>query len=309
MAASHLHAHCPLKRQRCSWPRHCCMQAALPGHKHRLHLQHHSAQHLQLSSRAHLAQALLETKIEFLNHRGEKLVGTLSDPESITHMPPPPPPSAAGAPQNAPQQQLLPPVVILAHGYMSSRNSELLVRLATAFGRSCKLSSFRFDFSGNGDSEGEFRYGQYRSEARELRCAQLHLQQRLGRRVVCMLGHSKGATDVLLYAAQYGDVPCVVNLAARFELQQGVLQRLGPAVLQQLEESGQVQLSGRSHKGSFTWHLRKEDLQDRLDTDMAAACGSIAETAVLTVHGSADADVPVQDAHKIAAAIKAPHEW
>jgi hypothetical protein len=55
-----------------------------------------------------------------------------------------------------------------------------------------------------------------------------------------MLGHSKGATDVLLYAAQYDDVPCVVNLAARYELQQGVLQRLGPAVLQQLEEKGQV---------------------------------------------------------------------
>jgi hypothetical protein len=55
-----------------------------------------------------------------------------------------------------------------------------------------------------------------------------------------MLGHSKGATDVLLYAAQYDDVLCVVNLAARYELQQGVLQRLGPAVLQQLEEKGQV---------------------------------------------------------------------
>jgi alpha/beta superfamily hydrolase len=37
-----------------------------------------------------------------------------------------------------------------------------LVRLATALARSCQLSSFRFDFSGNGESEGEFRYGQYR---------------------------------------------------------------------------------------------------------------------------------------------------
>jgi hypothetical protein len=81
---------------------------------------------------------------------------------------------------------------------------------------------------------------QHRSEAQELRCAKLHLEQQLNRRVVCMLGHSKGATDVLLYAAQYEDVPCVVNLAARFELQQGVLQRLGPAVLQQLEQAGQV---------------------------------------------------------------------
>jgi hypothetical protein len=68
--------------------------------------------------------------------------------------------------------------------------------------------------------------------------------------------------------------------------------------------AAQVEMSGRSHKGPFTWQLRKEDLQDRLNTDMAAACGSIAKAAVLSVHGSADADVPVQDAHKIAAAIK-----
>jgi hypothetical protein len=55
--------------------------------------------------------------------------------------------------------------VLLAHGYMSSRNSELLVRLSTALARSCQLSSFRFDFSGNGESEGEFRYGQYRCDS------------------------------------------------------------------------------------------------------------------------------------------------
>lgn len=61
---------------------------------------------------------------------------------------------------------------------------------------------------------------------------------------------------------------------------------------------------GRSSKGSFTWQLTREDLQDRLSTDVAAACAAIKQTAVLTVHGDADADVPVRDAHKIAAAVQ-----
>ena len=81
-----------------------------------------------------------------------------------------------------------------------------------------------------------------RSEAEELHCAKQHLEQQLGRRVVAMLGHSKGGTDVLLYAAKYNDVPCVVNLAGRYELQRGVLERLGPEVLESLEKEGQVRL-------------------------------------------------------------------
>lgn len=79
-----------------------------------------------------------------------------------------------------------------------------------------------------------------RSEAQELRCAKEFLEQHLDRHVVAMIGHSKGATDVLLYAAQFDDVPCIVNLAARFEVQKGVLERLGPDVLQQLEQNGKV---------------------------------------------------------------------
>jgi hypothetical protein len=144
------------------------MRATLPPYKlQQLHLQHHSFQQRPSNSRNHLMQALPETQVEFLNHRGEKLVGTLTNPEGLNILTQTPPAAAStaaadGTQQPKQQQLLLPPVVILAHGYMSSRNSELLVRLATAFGRSCKLSSFRFDFSGNGDSGGEFRYGQYR---------------------------------------------------------------------------------------------------------------------------------------------------
>jgi S-formylglutathione hydrolase FrmB len=44
-----------------------------------------------------------------------------------------------------------------------------------------------------------------RSEAQELGAAKQHLEQQLGYRVVAMLGHSKGGTDVLLYAGCYAD--------------------------------------------------------------------------------------------------------
>ena len=114
-----------------------------------------SSTHLAKRRMATVAAAakLTETTVEFRNHRGEKLIGTLVEPPSA---------SVNSDNNSSTSSSAAQPVALLAHGYMSSRNSELLVRLSTALARSAGLSSFRFDFSGNGDSEGEFRYGQYR---------------------------------------------------------------------------------------------------------------------------------------------------
>jgi nitrogenase molybdenum-iron protein alpha/beta subunit len=91
-----------------------------------------------------------------------------------------------------------------------------------------------------------------RAEAEELRCAKQHLEQQLGRQVVAMIGHSKGATDVLLYTSKWDDLACVVNLAGRCDVQKGVLERLGPEVLEQLHRTGQVRLSLTHCRRSLT---------------------------------------------------------
>jgi pimeloyl-ACP methyl ester carboxylesterase len=107
-----------------------------------------------------LAPAAATTQpLSFTNARGERLMGTLTLPEPSDGPRPTGGGGAAGPSPSAPRRA---PCVILAHGYMSTRNSELLVRLATALARDGGLASLRFDFSGNGESEGRFRYGCYR---------------------------------------------------------------------------------------------------------------------------------------------------
>ncbi|KAI3756043.1 hypothetical protein L1987_55856 [Smallanthus sonchifolius] len=51
-------------------------------------------------------------------------------------------------------------VVIVCHGYRSCKDRIPMVNLAAAFATG-GISAFRFDFSGNGDSEGSFQYGNY----------------------------------------------------------------------------------------------------------------------------------------------------
>ena len=47
-----------------------------------------------------------------------------------------------------------------------------------------------------------------------------------GLRAIGLLGHSKGGSAVVLYAAKYDDVPRVVNVSGRFDMKRGA--RLQP---------------------------------------------------------------------------------
>ena len=54
----------------------------------------------------------------------------------------------------------------------------------------------------------------------DIRAAVLFLRSQ-GKKVTGLVGHSKGGTGVILYAAAYDDIPRVVNVAGRFDNMRG----------------------------------------------------------------------------------------
>lgn len=184
-------------------------------------------------------------------------------------------------------------VIILCHGFRSSKESGTLINLASAL-LEAGLSAFRFDFSGNGESEGEFQYGNYWKEVDDLRSVVVHWVQQ-GRRVKALVGHSKGGNAVLLYASKYRDVDIVVNVSGRFGLQRGVKERLGERFFEAMEKRGYVEVKDKY--GNVEYRVTKEGLTDRMNTDMKSAASSIHQDCrVLTVHGSEDEIVSVEEA-------------
>ncbi|KAG1656552.1 hypothetical protein FOA52_011504 [Chlamydomonas sp. UWO 241] len=196
-----------------------------------------------------------------------------------------------------------PPVAILCHGFASRKDCGLLTSIAHAL---CSegVACLRFDFRGNGESEGEFRYANYMLEVADLRAAVELVRGPLDRRVAAVVGHSKGGNVVLLYGGKYDDVPLVVNLSGRYDLAAGVMERFGPAVLEELRTAGWVRQATRNGAGKgIVYKLTQQDLDGRLALDMHAAAAAIKTSRVLTVHGSADPVIPVGDAHEFAAVI------
>lgn len=135
-------------------------------------------------------------KVTILNSQGLKLAGQLDD-------------------------AAFKDLCILCHGFRSSKELPTLISTSKALTQA-GFSAFRFDFTGNGESEGEFAYGNYWREAEDLRAVVKYWQYR-GRTIAALIGHSKGGNAVLLYASKYQDVPNIVNISGRFDLRRGEL--------------------------------------------------------------------------------------
>ncbi|XVE54071.1 hypothetical protein DITRI_Ditri03aG0052500 [Diplodiscus trichospermus] len=161
-------------------------------------------------------------------------------------------------------------IVVLCHGFRSTKADRTIVNLAVAL-ETEGISAFRFDFAGNGAN----------------------------RMVSAILGHSKGGNVVLLYASKYHDIHTVVNVSGRYDLKKGIEERLGKHFMNRINTDGFVDVKNKT--GSVLFRVSKESLMDRLSTDMHEACLKIPrECRVLTVHGSADEIIPVEDALEFA---------
>ncbi|CAI5966421.1 unnamed protein product [Closterium sp. NIES-64] len=182
-------------------------------------------------------------------------------------------------------------VVIICHGFRSTKLSSTVQKLSDAI-LAAGFATVRFDFSGNGESEGAFATGNYRHEAADLHSV-VEWVRAQGRHVEAVVGHSKGGNCVVLYASLYKDVPKVINVSGRYDLSRGIRERFGEEGMAKLEKEGQ--LTQQDKYGSYI--VTKESIQERLATDMAAAARAIPTScSVCTIHGSEDATVPVEDA-------------
>ncbi|KAF6169764.1 hypothetical protein GIB67_004156 [Kingdonia uniflora] len=211
-------------------------------------------------------------KVTLRNSYGEKLVGLLHETGSAE-------------------------LVILCHGLGSSKESSTIVSLVSALVKE-GISVFHFDFAGNGESEGSFQFGNYSREVEDLHAVVLYFSG--AKHVIsAILGHSKGGNVVLLYASRYHDLPKVVNVSGRFDLKNGIGEHLGNDFLERIKKKGYIDVLGE--KGEVQYRVTEDSLMERLSTDIHAASLMIGKNCrVLTVHGSMDEVIPVEDASEFA---------
>jgi uncharacterized OsmC-like protein/esterase/lipase len=159
---------------------------------------------------------------------------------------------------------------------------------------------FRFDFTGLGNSDGDFANTNFSSNTEDLLSAARFLEQEYEAPQL-LIGHSLGGAAVLAMAAQLSKVKAVVTIGAPYEASH-VIHNFD-AHLDSIEQSGSAKVS----LGSREFTIKKQFLDD-LRSQTTEHIKHL-DKALLVLHSPIDLTVDISDAEKIYKAAKHPKSF
>jgi len=160
---------------------------------------------------------------------------------------------------------------------------------------------FRFDFTGLGESEGDFADTNFSSNVEDLVAAAQFLQKN-HRPPVLLIGHSLGGAAVIQAAARIPSTAAVATIAAPSD-PGSVVRRMGTA-RDRIEKtgSGEVSIGGRMFK------IKKQFLEDLAQSHMEKALREL-NRALLIFHSPGDDIVGIDNAARIFQAARHPKSF
>jgi uncharacterized OsmC-like protein/alpha-beta hydrolase superfamily lysophospholipase len=190
---------------------------------------------------------------------------------------------------------------LFAHCFTCTKNSIAAVRIARALSLA-GIGVLRFDFTGLGQSEGEFADTTFSANVQDLLAAAQAMEAR-GYAPSLLIGHSLGGAAVLAAASGLPSIRAVATIAAPFDVAH-VKKLLGeglPALMAQGE--AEVQLGGRPFR------LRRSFVDDLQDHDDQRQRIAQLRRALLVMHAPADTVVDIANATSIFQAAHHPKSF
>ncbi len=204
--------------------------------------------------------------LHFKNHEDESLAATL-------HLP------------NVPNET----GVVLGHCFTCSRHTRVLRAAGAALAQQ-GIMALRFDFSGNGQSQGLFAESTFTKQIKEMQAAITILKAR-GATRIGLAGHSMGASVSVLTGANTDNIKAVCAISGR-------LTGSKPELFLTAEQQSQF-----SQNGATTFSSRGRELQltqtfvDNVKSfDLPSVIKEYA-LPLLVIHGGEDEIIPVETAY------------
>jgi len=218
-------------------------------------------------------------KFEFENHQGEMLAGLLEVP---------------------PADQVVQQVAVFAHCFTCGKDIAAASRIARALAEK-GFAVLRFDFTGLGNSDGDFANTNFSSNVADLVAAAAALEQRF-QAPSLLIGHSLGGAAALSAATQITSLKALVTIAAPATAQH--VKHLFCEVEPELQSSGEARVKIGARQFNVKQQLI-DDLDQQISTDHIGKLG----IPLLVFHSPIDTIVDVNEAARIYQAAKHPKSF
>ena len=176
---------------------------------------------------------------------------------------------------------------LFAHCFTCSKNLKAVANISRALTRQ-GIAVLRFDFTGLGESEGDFADTNFSSNIDDLAAAAVFLEEKHEAPSI-LVGHSLGGAAVLQVARQIDSVKAVATIGAPYDPQH--VEHLFEYSLGEIEQQGlaRVNIGGRPFtvKKQFIDDLRDQRAKDNIAT---------LKRALLIFHSPVDTIVDVENA-------------
>lgn len=218
-------------------------------------------------------------KLEFPNADGQTLVGLLETP---------------------PERVATERYALFAHCFTCSKDVAATSRISRALAAR-GIAVLRFDFTGLGNSDGDFANTNFSSNVQDLLAAARKLETDF-RAPSLLIGHSLGGAAVLAAAPQLPSVEAVVTIAAPATAAH--VQHLFSGARGQLEEEGEAEVK----IGLRRFRIRRQLLDD-LDRYASPDHIRHLNRPLLVFHSPLDTVVDIEEAAKIYQAARHPKSF
>lgn len=189
---------------------------------------------------------------------------------------------------------------LFAHCFTCSKDLKVVENIAAALNRE-RIAVMRFDFTGLGESEGEFADTNFSSNVDDLVAAAHYLGIEYQAPSI-LIGHSFGGTAVIQAARDIPSVKAVATIAAPASPEH--VTHLLRTSLEEIEEQGKAELeiAGRA----FT--IKRQFLLDLEASNMKQQIAAL-DRALLVMHSPLDEVVGIENAAAIYNAAKHPRSF
>ena len=191
---------------------------------------------------------------------------------------------------------------LFAHCFTCTRQSRAAVHVARALAAE-GIACLRFDFTGLGDSEGEFGRAGFATDVADLVAVGAYLHDRFAQPIL-LVGHSLGGAAVLAAADEIGldRVAAIATIAAPADVPH-VLQRIdGDLAAIRKDGEGAVTIGGR------TFQLGREFIERVEGVDLLSEVAALRRP-LLLLHSPTDELVGIENASALFGAAKHPKSF